>query len=384
MAIIVTFADLGARTNLKTADIVPLIDAFRAHGEDPTVLCRFATGDAPTHARGMVPRWLHYIAKVVEYATFGWFSTRVFEERVCDVRASRYISRSDDTVVVVYSLAFPRAIRAAKHSGKKVIGVATTAHLQYNHELDVEEFQHLGASPPPPKTFDAYRDMLDMLDILVALSPFAGATFTDRGFPAERLRIATLDVDTHRFHPHVDALPERPFTVLFPAASIGVLKGLQYLLDIWGDINVSEKRLIILGTIMGWPPEVYRRHQRRIQRDPTIDVVGFVSAPEDYFAQAHVVAFPSFTEGFSRSVAEAMASGVPVITTPAAQGLIEDGVSGFVIPPRDSAALREKLEYLWRHPHVRERMGDAARARICAKRRFGDTLWHLYRELKAS
>ena len=71
-------------------------------------------------------------------------------------------------------------------------------------------------------------------------------------------------------------------------------------------------------------------------------------------------------EGLPRAVIEAMAQGVPVIVTDVGgmPELVEDGVSGLVVPPRHPAALAEAIVRLASAPALRQRMGDAARERI--------------------
>jgi glycosyltransferase involved in cell wall biosynthesis len=82
------------------------------------------------------------------------------------------------------------------------------------------------------------------------------------------------------------------------------------------------------------------------------------------YRSADVFVFPSLLEGMPLVVLEAMASGLPVITTPNGPGdLVRDGVDGFVVPIRDVDAIVEKLEYLRAHPEERLRMGQNARER---------------------
>jgi glycosyltransferase involved in cell wall biosynthesis len=61
-----------------------------------------------------------------------------------------------------------------------------------------------------------------------------------------------------------------------------------------------------------------------------------------------------------------MASGLPVIATPnaGASDLIEDGVSGFIVPPRSSDALQERVLWLLENPTARREMGYRARAHV--------------------
>jgi glycosyltransferase involved in cell wall biosynthesis len=82
---------------------------------------------------------------------------------------------------------------------------------------------------------------------------------------------------------------------------------------------------------------------------------------------------PSFyPEGLPKSLLEAAASGVPLVTTdvPGCRELVPDGETGLLVPPRDPGALAEALERLADDPATRRSMGTAARR--MAERRFSD------------
>ncbi len=88
---------------------------------------------------------------------------------------------------------------------------------------------------------------------------------------------------------------------------------------------------------------------------------------ERFYAAADVFLYPTLYDTFGMVVAEAMASGLPVITTASAGAseLIEDGVNGIVVPSiTDGDALAAALERLARDPGLRERLGAAARRRV--------------------
>jgi len=80
---------------------------------------------------------------------------------------------------------------------------------------------------------------------------------------------------------------------------------------------------------------------------------------------ADIFAFPTYYpfEGHPWVIVEAMAAGLPIITTN--QGCIKesviDGENGFIIPKRDSDSIAEKIIYLIEHPEVRKRMGRKSR-----------------------
>ena len=77
---------------------------------------------------------------------------------------------------------------------------------------------------------------------------------------------------------------------------------------------------------------------------------------------------------------EAMACGIPVITTPNTAGpdIITDGVEGFIIPIRDVEALKVRIEWCYEHPQELAEMGLAARKRA------EELTWKNYRSALAS
>jgi glycosyltransferase involved in cell wall biosynthesis len=76
--------------------------------------------------------------------------------------------------------------------------------------------------------------------------------------------------------------------------------------------------------------------------------------------------YPTDTDNAITAMTEAMAMGKPVICTrvEGQRDLLQDGVNGLFVPPRDPQALREAIEYLWSRPDVCERMGREGRKAI--------------------
>lgn len=99
-----------------------------------------------------------------------------------------------------------------------------------------------------------------------------------------------------------------------------------------------------------------------------------------------VFVLPSFNEGMSNSLLEAMAGGLPVIMTPTggAEELIRDGENGYIVPFADSERIAEKLEVLLKDAQLTERMGRESRAvaESMSWSAVAKEYAHLYRELK--
>jgi glycosyltransferase involved in cell wall biosynthesis len=84
---------------------------------------------------------------------------------------------------------------------------------------------------------------------------------------------------------------------------------------------------------------------------------------------------PSFSEGLGRVVVEAMATSTPVIGSRVGgiPEVIQDGVTGFLVPPGDEPALADKIRWVLEHPAETDTMGR--NARIFAERFFSTQVY---------
>lgn len=85
-------------------------------------------------------------------------------------------------------------------------------------------------------------------------------------------------------------------------------------------------------------------------------------------AQAHIACLPSYREGVPKSLIEAAATGLPIVTSdaPGCREIVVNGRSGFLVPPRDVPALVEALQKLLNDGGLRRRMGLEGRALVLA------------------
>lgn len=76
-----------------------------------------------------------------------------------------------------------------------------------------------------------------------------------------------------------------------------------------------------------------------------------------------VVLIPSWNEGFGRAVIEGMAAGIPVIgaNSGGVKEIIEDNVTGYLVPPKNPLKIAEKVIYLFRHPDTAKKIGIAGK-----------------------
>jgi len=107
---------------------------------------------------------------------------------------------------------------------------------------------------------------------------------------------------------------------------------------------------------------------RTISGHPSIRFVGFQSDVVPGMAAMDVVALPTYREGLGNVLLEAAALGLPTVATDAtgARDAILPGTTGVQVPVGDAEALRDAFLMLARDPALREQMGRAGRAWVCA------------------
>jgi glycosyltransferase involved in cell wall biosynthesis len=96
---------------------------------------------------------------------------------------------------------------------------------------------------------------------------------------------------------------------------------------------------------------------------------GFRTDVARMLPEIDISVLPSLSEGLSNSLLEAMAAGVPVIATRVGgtPELVDDGTTGLLVPPRDSAALAQAMTHLLDNPQTAKRLGDAGRSFVMAR-----------------
>jgi glycosyltransferase involved in cell wall biosynthesis len=179
--------------------------------------------------------------------------------------------------------------------------------------------------------------------------------------------IPGVGVDTERFQPAPEPTSmtaEEPLLVVFPARML-LDKGLGTLIDaarlLCGRINL---RIALVGQPdPGNPATVSEADLRGWQEEGLVEWWGFQDDMEEVYRQAGIVTLPSYGEGLPTVLIEAASSGRPIVATDV-QGcreVVQDGVNGLLVPPRDPQALAQALETLARDPDLRKKMGENGR-----------------------
>jgi glycosyltransferase involved in cell wall biosynthesis len=214
---------------------------------------------------------------------------------------------------------------------------------------------------------------VELADHIFVASSFTQKSLLDIGIPDSKITVIPYGAPIEYFQPRPKQ--DKIFRPMF-AGQVGTRKGMQYLMPAWQELNLPDSELLLVG-INQMPSDWLAKYS-----DSRIRLTGSVphSTLNEYYSSASVFVFPSLVEGFGLVLLEAMACGIPIITTPNTAGpdIITDGIEGFIVPIRDIEALKQKLEWCYSHPQELAEMG------IAARRKAEQLTWANYRQKLAT
>jgi glycosyltransferase involved in cell wall biosynthesis len=293
-------------------------------------------------------------------------------QRTFDAWVARHLPPCD--IFVAISGAGLASGQHAQSMGAKYVCDRGSSHIRYQDAILAEEYSLWGFHQVivDPRGIAREEAEYEQADAITVPSEFARRSFIEMGVPPEKLHKIPYGVRLDRFQRVAEPAKDR-FEVLF-VGQVGLRKGVPYLLQAFAQLKHPHKRLRIVG---GMLPEL-RRILPQLPQD-NVEFIGHL--PHDRLAtimsSSHVMVLPSVEEGLALVQAQAMACGCPLIssTNTGGEDLFTDGVEGFVVPIRSPEAIAARLQQLADDPALRQRMSEAALARV---RQIGG--WHQYGE----
>lgn len=165
-------------------------------------------------------------------------------------------------------------------------------------------------------------------------------------------------------------LEEKDFVFLFIGRVVRD-KGIHELIDAFGQVSRDRPwaKLMILGRYEDDLDPVEPDTRAEIDRNPQIHYLGFQADVRPYLAISDLLVFPSYREGFPNVVMQASAMGKASLVTNinGCNEIIAEGVNGWIVEPKQTAPLAERMAYAIEHPEEVEAMASRARDRVVSQ-----------------
>ncbi|MDO0929373.1 glycosyltransferase family 4 protein [Streptomyces sp. TG1A-8] len=217
------------------------------------------------------------------------------------------------------------------------------------------------------------RVLRDAPALLIGSASFRDEVAARHRTPAGRFTVVPGATDTALFRPapgrRPGALGDPP--VLLYHGRIDVRKGVLDLLEAVRLLRAGGRRLRL--RVSGTGPDLDRLTRRARRRDlaDAVEVLGptgYHDAPAVY-RTGDVFVSPTWAEGFSNTILEAMASGLPVVSTDVV-GVVDcvrDGLNGLLVPPRDPHALAAAVGRMLDDAPLRHRLARTALRQVLTR-----------------
>lgn len=282
-----------------------------------------------------------------------WLSNKIEQEGKIDI-------------FVGWANYFFNSIEKIKKTGAKIIVECGSTHILEQQELLKEEYKKFGLSAPPisKKNIEKVLSEYEASDYIMTCSGFTYRSFLKHGIPANKVLKVPYGVNLDLF----GKLPKNS-DGKFRVICVGLMclrKGIPYLLAAWKKLNLPEDKteLLLVGNVQ----KDLKHFLKNFSLPKNVIFYGSTNRKtlSQLYAKSDLFVLPSIEEGLSMTIAEAMASQLPVVCTTNTGGeeLIEDGKQGFIVPIRNSEVLSEKILWFYENQKDSKQMGLNAKDKV--------------------
>lgn len=274
-----------------------------------------------------------------------YFWNNVFDKWV----AFKLGFNQDFDVFIGWSGMSLHSIRQVKKMGKIAIVERGSSHILFQNEILKKEYAKHGITfSINQKVIDKELKEYEEADYISIPSNFVKSTFIEKEFNESKLLLNQYGVNISNFGKELVIKPQSDNLKLLYLGSLSFAKGIPYLFEALKEIKNSFQNFEVhfVGSIsddfvefcnankeMDW---IFHGHIPHHKLKDTL--VGF-----------DLAIHPSLQEGLSMVLAQLLASGLPVIATTNTGGMefIKDGYNGYIVPIRNSKAIKDKIELLY-------------------------------------
>ena len=285
------------------------------------------------------------------YAKLNFYNDQLF-----DILASKQINNYTCDILVGWS---GFSLNSFKNlADKKTIKIIErgSCHIKFQHDILKKEYQRLGLKPLLPseeilsKEIKEYKEA----DYICVPSKFAKRSFTKKGFKNSKIKVLRLGVDLKKFYPKKIARKKKQFTIV-SSGEVSVRKGSHILIEAFNNLKIQNAKLIFVGNIEKGLSNFLNK-----RKNSNIHFLGKKNEKQlnTIYNMSDIFVLNSLEDGFGMVVPQAMACGLPVITTfnTGASEIIENNKNGFVIKAGDCKSLENKIKKLYFNVTLRNKM----------------------------
>ncbi len=286
-----------------------------------------------------------------------------------DYRASSNLDFDDLDILIGWSSFSYRSFLKAKN--KRCISVLErgSTHIEYQNQILIEEYKLLKLRPKKisKHIIEKEKKEYELADYIMVPTEYAKKTFLDKGFSDKKIIKNHYGVDLKEFNYDRDQKEKNPKFRIIYTGTISVRKGIIYLLEAFNQLDLENSELMLIGDIekdLTSRLNKYKKNKKIVFKKSMKQ-----SDLKKYYNISDVFVLNSIEDGFGMVILQAMACGLPVITSQNTGGseIIEDDKNGYIIPIRSLEILKKKILFLYNNPKRCFEMGMIAKEKVNSK-----------------
>lgn len=283
---------------------------------------------------------------------------------------SEVVQRHEIQGVFAYSYAALEVFETAKRLGLKTILGQIDAG-QFAENIYSQATRQFGGGEPrsrPPKAYwDLWRKECDLADLIVVNSDWSKQALETVGLSRNKIKVIPVAFDTNEFfngeRENETRIPQRfssaePLKIIF-VGSVSIEKGIHHLIRAAIDLRSQPVLFQVVGAI--------NMNLGVLKCAPdNMQFVGSVprNSVINYLKQAHMLVFPSLSDGFGIVQLEAHALGIPVIASQYCGKVVVDGRTGMILPDLGFEAISSTIRSVIDRPEKLSYMSRQALERV--------------------
>lgn len=311
------------------------------------------------------------LKRSVEYSSYT-------EDRFHDKWVANWVVKNKPDLIIGYEKSCFTSFIAAKKYGAFTCLDLSQVHPYFIRNLRQQHpfFRSITGSESFFNTISQHKlNEYQLADKIFCLSHFAKNTLTQYGVDSHKIFVNSLGFNPQIFYPNATKIinTAEPLRLIY-AGIITKRKGIHILLESLQFFSANCIHLTLIGPA-GDASDLLAAYNGAvpIQYIPACSQIELAN----HFRAAHVFVFPSFLDSWAAVVAEAMAAGLPIITSSAtgASAMVNNDC-GFVIEPGNATELKNAIQFFIDHKSEIHSMGNHAAQQIAPY-----TWQHYYQQL---
>ena len=301
-----------------------------------------------------------------------FFDNYIFSYYICMLLIFRKFPENKNKILHITEY-LPKVIQAYKNRGFKIILDVPIAPLKVSEKLNLKFDDQI--FNVRIKDVEIEKSCFNLADIIITPSLFVQDSIKQL-YLIDKSKIKTVpfgvDVNRYKRSKFVNKINQLNFCFV---GNVSSRKGLNFLLDVWEDSAFTNDNLHLFGRIY---PDIKLRIKNMNYKN--IYHYGFVDISKR-LAKFDVYIFPSLLEGSSKSIYEAMAAKLTIITTQNSGSIIKNNKDGIIVEAGNTSALKAAMIRVKSKPMLRKVFSENAlkKVRLFTWDRYAKSIVNIYR-----